>query len=235
MSRTFGRTIIIAMFAGFVALHGVAADVGGQIVGFAAAAVVENPHDVNDLGREYENASNEDRYGGIEGEIWFDHLGFGLRHGGRFTMETVEVLDESESPAISSQRDAWWYEGYSDIFVSFHLFGGGSFIDPYIRYGGGVDVKSSITTDFGYDRDREVWTTEKAAEDDDDMESEERVDRVGVYQYLGAGAQLNLAGLVLGTGVDYNVIYQNVGGFAFDGDTFSPHRFTVRIYGGIAF
>lgn len=227
-------TILLALTFGYVF-----ADTGGQIVGFAAAALVENPSSVEDLPQEYQNTDDEDLFGGIEGEIWFDRFGFGLRHAGRFDLLRVEVLDEDDDPVTTSTKEAWWYDAQTDLFAAFHLFGGGSFIDPYLRYGVGFAARYSLNENFGFDREREVWTTAEAPRDsDDDNDSDHSYDRVesaGMYQYIGGGIQCNLSGLVLGVGVNYNVLHQRYGSSDYEWEIYPASRFEARVYGGVAF
>jgi hypothetical protein len=226
--------VVMILFGG---LH-VHAHVGGQIIGFTAAPLAEDPDSIDDIPRQYGHTGNDDHFGGIEGDLWFDKLGIGMRHAGRFFVTSVAVLDERTEETVVRDRDAWWYDGRSDIFATYHLFGGGSFIDPYLRYGAGVATRHLNARSFGYDADRAVWTTEEAVPDDDDTDEWDDYDRLesaGMYQYVGAGAQLNLAGLVLGAGVNYNVIFQRFDSGPYDVETLPAHRFEARIYGGVAF
>jgi hypothetical protein len=238
MKPNYGYTAILVFFMVLSGLLPVYAHIGGQITGFAAAPLAEDPDSFDDIPRGYGNTRNDDLFGGIEGEIWFDKLGIGMRHAGRFFVTPVEVLDEGTDEVVTRNRDAWWYDGKGDIFASYHLFGGGSFIDPYIRYGAGIATRHLVSRSFGYDPDRDVWTTEEALSDDDDTDDRDDYDRLesaGIYQYVGAGAQLNLAGLVLGAGVNYNIIFQRIDSGSFDVDTFPANRVEARIYGGVAF
>ncbi len=225
-----GKTEILALLMVISVVLQVHAHIGGQIIGFAAATLAEDPTSVDDIPRQYRNTGNDDLYGGIEGEIWFDRLGIGMRHAGRFFDLPVAVLDERTEDVAVRDRDAWWFDGRSDIFAAYHLFGGGSFLDPYIRYGAGIATRNLISRNFGYDEDRDIWTTEKSLQNDYD-----RLQSAGIYQYVGAGAQLNLAGLVLGSGVNYNVIFQRIDSGSYDTDMLPAHRFEARVYGGVAF
>jgi len=237
--RIYTVAIVAAMVFG-TGTTPVVAEVGGQIVGFAAAPLAEEPDSIDDLPREYRAMDDEELFAGIEGEIWFERFGFGMRHAGTFHHLEVVVLDESRDPVQSSARDAWWYDGQSDLFASFHLFHGGSGIDPYIRYGVGVSSRTFLNEHFGYDDDRDIWTTSEAPEDDadGDEDREDSYDRIvsaGMYQYLGAGVQLNLAGLVIGTGVNYNILNQQFGTIDETWGSFPKARFEARVYGGVAF
>lgn len=224
------------------------AETGGQVVGFAGAALVENPSSVGDLPREYQDTDDNDMFGGFEGEIWFDRFGFGLRHAGRFEQREVEVVDEDDLPATTSTRDAWWYDGRTDLFAAFHFFDGGSLFDPYIRYGVGFASRTFLNSGFGYDRDRDIWTTAEAPDDSDDDDddddydddydddhSHEQIVSAGMYQYLGAGLQCNLSGLVLGVGVNYNILHQRYDQGDYEWDAYPVTRFEARVYGGVAF
>ncbi|MFW5644194.1 MAG: hypothetical protein ACOCYQ_09215 [Alkalispirochaeta sp.] len=237
------RMYTLAAVAAMLVVTGivpVAAQIGGQIVGFAAAPLAEDPDSIDDLPREYRKMNDEELFAGIEGELWFDRFGFGMRHAGTFHRLEVEVFDESVDSVRSSMKDAWWYDGQSDLFASFHLFRGGSGIDPYIRYGVGVSSRTYLNEHFGYDDTREIWTTAEAPQDDEDgdEEAEDSYDRVvsaGLYQYFGAGVQVNLSGLVIGTGVNYNILHQQFETVDETWGSFPKARFEARVYGGVAF
>lgn len=229
-SRLATITVTIVLIG--IAVAPVAADVGGQIVGFAAAPLGDETNSFDDIPRGHNATEDEDLFGGLEGEIWFDRFGFGLRYAGRFERLDIEVVDGDSM----DRREAWWYDGQSDLFAAFHFFGGGSFFDPYLRYGIGYAARYRLNERLEYDESTEQWTRRDDENDDTTAEpSYDQIESGGMYQYIGAGAQINLSGLVLGVGVNYNVLHQQFGAGEYEWQSFPKARFETRVYGGVAF
>jgi hypothetical protein len=173
--------------------------VGGQIVAVGVAPFAENPSTVRDVSRSYRDTNDDELFSGLEGEVWFGTVGIGGSYLGRF-------VDESPEPAEDPQE--WWYDWKSDLFVSYHLFRGGAFLDPFVRLGGGVAMRA----------------------DQDDS-----VTNAGIYQYLGGGAQVSLGGLVIGCGLNYNILNQRLQPDSTSWEMYPTRRFEARVYGGVSF
>ena len=174
------------------------AHVGGQIVALGAAPFAENPRTVSDVSRSYQDTDDEELFTGLEAEIWFNQIGIGGRYLGRFLgVSPTDTPDET-----------YLYDWKSDLFLAYHLFRGGSFIDPYARLGTGVVMR----TDEG-----------------------SQIMNAGLYQYVGGGAQINLGGLVVGVGLNYNILNQRLQPEDTSWAVYPTQRFEARIYGGVSF
>jgi hypothetical protein len=182
----------------FLAAH-TAGRVGGQIVAVGAASFAENPSTVQDVSRSYRETNDDELFSGLEAEMWFGQVGIGGSYLGRFVDEGV---------AEETEAQAWWYDWKSDLFVGYHLFRGGAFLDPYVRLGGGVAMRS---------------------------DEEDTVTNAGIYQYVGGGAQMSLGGLVIGCGLNYNILNQTLRPDNTSWEMYPTRRFEARIYGGVSF
>jgi hypothetical protein len=173
--------------------------VGGQIVAVGVAPFAENPSTVRDVSRSYRDTSDDELFSGLEGEVWVGNVGFGGSYLGRFVDERPEPEDA---------EPAWWYDWKGDLFVSYHLFRGGAFLDPFVRLGGGVAMRA---------------------------DEENTVTNAGIYQYLGGGAQVSLGGLVIGCGLNYNILNQRLQPDSTSWEMYPTRRFEARVYGGVSF
>lgn len=125
--------------------------------------------------------------------------------GGRY-IGRMQPTDDSA--ATADLANGYLYDWKSDLFFAYHFFRGGAFIDPYARFGVGVAMRATDGTE---------------------------VTQAGLYQYLGAGGQINLGGLVAGAGVNYTILNQQLQPEDTDWTVYPISRFEVRLYGGIAF
>jgi hypothetical protein len=173
--------------------------VGGQIVAVGVAPFAENPSTVRDVSRSYRDTNDDELFSGLEGEVWFGKVGVGGSYLGRF-------VDDSRTPDPEPRE--WWYDWKSDLFVSYHLFRGGAFLDPFVRLGGGVAMRA---------------------------DEENTVTNAGIYQYLGGGAQVSLGGLVIGCGLNYNILNQRLQPDSTSWEMYPTRRFEARVYGGVSF
>lgn len=173
--------------------------VGGQIVAIGAAPFAENPSTVRDVSRSYRDTNKDELFSGLEGEIWVGQIGIGGSYLGRFVDEGVEE---------DSEEQEWWYDWKSDLFVSYHIFRGGAFLDPFVRLGGGVTMRA---------------------------DEKDAVTNAGIYQYVGGGAHMSLGGLVIGCGLNYNILNQRFQPDGTSWEMYPTRRFEARIYGGVSF
>lgn len=172
--------------------------IGGQIVAVGVAPFTEDPSTVKDVSRSYRETNEDELFSGLEAEIWVDQVGVGGSYLGRF-------VDES---ATGDDGQEWWYDWKSDLFVSYHLFRGGAFLDPFVRLGGGVAMRA---------------------------DADSSVTNAGIHQYLGGGAQVNLGGVVIGCGLNYNILNQRLQPDGTSWEMYPSRRFEARVYGGVAF
>ena len=176
----------------------VSAQVGGQLVAVGAVPFAENPDTVSDVSDSFRERSDQELFNGLEGEIWFDKVGFGARYLGRFN---------DLSPTQDAGQE-WWYDWKGDLFLSYHLFRGGAFIDPYVRFAAGVAMRQN---------------------------GDNEIVNAGIHQYVGGGGQINLGGLVIGVGLNYNLLNQPIQPDDEDWQVYPTQRFEARLYGGVTF
>lgn len=104
-----------------------------------------------------------DHLGGLGAEVVFRHLGFGT---------TALVLFEEENP------DQWNVDWDLRAFMSYHFFGGRSFLDPFFQAGfgaaGEVDINGTMCNENEYAEIRQI--------------------AIGLYPYIGGGLGLNFRG-----------------------------------------
>jgi hypothetical protein len=115
---------------------------------------------------------------GLQWEIVFDRLGFGMHYGWHF---------DRIRTAGSSDRYDWTLDLVGDLFLSYHLFGGGAFIDPFVELGYGI---AAAVDTFGYSG---TW-------DDSDQG---RLTHLSGFPVLAAGLALDLHGFMIGARLAY--------------------------------
>jgi hypothetical protein len=204
-----------------------AAPVGVQITGLAVAPFAEDPDSLGEVADQYQDSSADRMFSGIEVEIWIGSVGFGGRYVARF--DQFEVTDADVRAETGEDTD-WWLDQKSDIFLSYHIFGGGALIDPYVRYGVGFAAQIDLDNGVYYDEESKEWSSSRP----DSYVGSDEIRNAAIYQYLGAGLQTNLRGLVIGVGLDYTVLNQKVYADGYDWGLYPNERFEGRIYGGVA-
>jgi hypothetical protein len=115
-------------------------------------------------------------------EVIFNRVGLGMHYGVRF-YEPVAPTPESE---------LWYMDWKGDFFLSYHLFGGGSVLDPFVEFGWG-NVGSTVVTSPVY-VDCPDW--------EDEVDSGDAL-ALSFYNYVAAGLALDLNGLLLGAKLSY--------------------------------
>lgn len=218
------------LIVGLILTHAIAAwanPVGFQITGMAVAPFAEDPDSIGDVADRYRDTDADRMFSGIEMEMWIGSFGFGGRYVARF--DSFEISDATVRAETGSDTD-WWLDQKSDLFLSYHLFGGGSFIDPYLRYGIGFAAQIDLDDGAYYDDDADTWVSTRP----DDYDGHNSIRTASLYQYLGVGIQTNLRGLVLGCGLNYTVLNQSVHSDGSDWGLYPTERFEGRVYGGIA-
>jgi len=217
---TVGLILVVATIA--------AADpVGFQISGMAVAPFAEDPDSLGDVADRYRDTDSERMFSGVEMELWIGSFGFGGRYIARF--DGFDITDPEVREASGSDID-WWLDQKSDLFLAYHLFGGGALVDPYVRYGIGFAAQIDLDDGAYYDDAADAWTTERPERYD----GPDSIRTASLYQYLGVGVQTNLRGLVVGVGLNYTVLNQRVYPSGSDWGLYPTERFEGRVYGGIA-
>lgn len=222
MDRTYARlaatTLLIVLAAGETV--SASPNLYWGIIG--ASDFSESPTSVGDVADQYKRADTTDLSGGVEFEFAFNSIGFGGRFQSRFSQQEI---DDTE---VLASED-WWMDWESDGFVRYHLFGAGSFIDPYASLGFGTAGRYRMNDEAYWDEESEDWV--RYADSDSDYEP---LAALSVYQYAGVGGQLNMGNLSIGGGLNY--IFANQDADSDDAIGVYPmETFEVYVYGGISF
>jgi len=177
------------------------ADPGLQFTLFSSVQFAENPDTISDVADEFRNRVATETFAGIGAELVLEKLGFGVRYQSLFLEDT----------------DDWWMDWKADAFVSYHLFGTRSFLDPFLVVGTGTAARVNIADDHVRTADEPTGIT-----------------GMSVYQYAGAGGEMNFGGLVIGTALNYIVMNQAVESADAQWDAYPTDRFEVLVFGGVA-
>lgn len=146
---------------------------------------------------------------GLHWERIVEHVGFGNHL--LFSFPWVD-------PQEAGQSRAWWMDWNADLFLSYHLFGGGAFLDPNVQLGYGVAGRAYL----GY--------PENAWVDPEDTEL-----RMTLYPYAAAGLTVNLDGFFVGGRLAFrpDVLVSPVYGTNIL--AYPLKSFQFGIYGGVSF
>lgn len=109
----------------------------------------------------------KDPFGGIGWEVTIDQIGFGGTYLVKF---------------FQDRGSDWWLDWYgAGVYVSYHLLGGGSSIDPFIRTG--LGCAGRVLLEYN------PAVSDPLA--------------ISLFPFVGAGADVRLGALNLGATVDY--------------------------------
>jgi hypothetical protein len=175
------RTTCIALALVVLAVSPLLADGQFRIAGSASTPVAALP----DGGIEEWAAviaPGEQTLTGWQWEVVFNRLGLGMH----YTMRFVEPL------VISESANSWYLDWKGDFFLSYHILGGGSLVDPFVEFGWG-NVGTTLISSPDYARYPD-W--EEEVSDGDAL-------ALSFYQYFGAGVAVDLNGLLLGAKLSY--------------------------------
>jgi len=146
-------------------------------------------------------------------EVVFDHLGLGMHYGVRFD----EAAFETESSTD------WYMDWKGDFFLSYHILGGGSIVDPFVEFGWG-NVGTALVATPAYP-DYPDWEDEVA---------HGSAVALGFYNYFGGGLAVDLNGLLLGAKLSYIPSELNTPIPDASIDLYDLAPFEVSLFGGVA-
>lgn len=145
----------------------------------------------SDVQNKGEDDSFIDRIDGenpIYGMVWeviFNNLGLGGHYGVNFD----KIVDNGIT-------EEWVMDWKGDMFLSYHLFGKKTLIDPFAEIGVGNAGRVNIKVDEHTDKCR--------YNHDYDCEHEEsNVTNMSLYSYTSVGLAVNLSDLIIGAKVNY--------------------------------
>lgn len=161
-------------------------------------------------------------YFGAHTEVIFDVIGLGFS--GLIFFKDV-TIGENTNPGI-----AW--DG--SVFLSYHLFEGGAFIDPFFEMGFGAVGNSMISGStapkgtFG----PSTWGEKSVFSDNPQYNSSyyNINAEISLYPYVGAGAALDLDGMLIGGKITYHPVELGVPGL----NPVNMDNFKVVLFGGFA-
>ena len=128
---------------------------------------------------------------GLHWEVLIDRLGFGMHYLVKFD----RLLTGYDDPLYD-----WSLDWSGDLFATFHPFGGGSFLDPFVEIGFGNVGRVDIDDDAGYwDRNEDgEWEYIYEWEPNSDA-----VSNLSLFPHAGVGLALDLDGLLIGLRIAY--------------------------------
>ncbi len=160
-------------------------------------------------------APSAEGMGGWHWEILLDQFGFGMHYG-------IKIY---ETELIETPRLVDWK---GDFFLSYHPFGGGSTIDPFMSIAWGSAGTSAIADHEDSERDY------RASGWDDDWDDEDDLIAAALYTSVAAGVALDLNGLLLGVRVAHRPASLIAPLPDHEAELFELSPFEIGIFGGIA-
>ena len=205
------QTTIAILLVGF-ALAPVWADGQFRIAGYTATPVDALPTDSPAEWHELAIPTDQTMIG-WHWEVIFNYLGLGMHYGVRFDEPVIDTASPTD----------WYMDWKGDFFLSYHVLGGGSVIDPFVEFGWG-NVGTVLVSSPEY-ADYPDW--------EDEVENGNAV-ALGFYNYFAGGLAVDLNGLLLGAKVSY-IPSELAGPFA-DGsiERYALAPFEVSLFGGVA-
>ena len=205
------RRILLTLVVATLALMPVWADGQFRIAGNASTPMRTLP----DGGPDVWNVTvpNELTMTGWHWEVIFNHVGLGMHYDMRFYEPIVVQPEDSE----------WFLDWKGDFFLSYHLFGGGALLDPFVEFGWGNAGSAMITSPTYVDYPD--WEDEVA---------HGNATALSFYNYFAAGLAIDLNGLLLGAKLSYipSELAQPIPDSSVDFYGLEP--FEVSFFGGVA-
>ncbi|MEE8440309.1 MAG: hypothetical protein V3S41_01210 [Spirochaetia bacterium] len=205
------QTVLAILMVGF-ALAPVWADGQFRLAGNTATQVdalpTDNPAEWQEL-----LIPTDQTMTGWHWEVIFNYLGLGMHYGVRFNDSVIST----ESPGD------WYVDWKGDFFLSYHVLGGGSIVDPFVEFGwGNVGTALVSSPEFA---DYPNWEDEVARG---------AAVALGFYNYFAGGLAVDLNGLLLGAKVSYipSELAGPVTGGSIERYALAP--FEVSLFGGVA-
>lgn len=127
-------------------------------------------------------------------EVILDNVGFGMHY--------LVKFDRLETGLEQPLYD-WSLDWMGDFFLSYHFFGAGRFLDPFVEIGIGNAGRVDIDRDHGY------WHEDKYGEwdyMDEWRPDQDGVSNMSLFPYIGAGFAVDLNGIILGGRIDYRPV-----------------------------
>jgi hypothetical protein len=138
-------------------------------------------------------------------EVILDNVGFGMHYLVKFDRLTTG----QEYPLYD-----WSLDWLGDLYLSYHIFGVGRLLDPFIEIGFGNAGRVDLDATYGY------WVEDASGEWDYMHEwhpshSRGAVSNMSLFPYIGAGLALDFDGIVLGARINYRPLVLPIPGTQF--------------------
>jgi hypothetical protein len=128
-------------------------------------------------------------------EVILDNVGFGMHYLVKFD----RLATEEDYPLYD-----WSLDWMGDFFVSYHFFGVGRFLDPFIEVGFGNAGRVDIDHDPGY------WVRHPMMGEWDYVyewqPNQSGVSHMSLFPYIGAGLAVDLSGIIIGARINYRPV-----------------------------
>lgn len=176
-----------------------------RLTGYMESDIKEN--NVNSSVLDYLDGENP--IYGMGWEVVLNSIGFGGHYGVFFNkLSDNEYFEE------------WNMDWKSDLFLSYHLFGEKTLLDPFGEIGvgnaGRVNIKAYIQEeDYEYNND------------------DSNVSNMSLYSYFGLGLAVNLNHLIIGSKVNYKISSIDVPATNFQ--SYPMEDFTFTFFTGVSF
>ena len=204
----------------FAVTFSAAADAQFRMAITAGTDFIERPS-YEAIGSSFNNP--EDIFEGLILEVLTRRIvGFGARGLIRFT--------EIAASDTYGEDSGWWFDWNGHLFLSAHLLGGGSLVDPFLEVGYGAAGRVSIssgTRGHWIEGDDGLWTYEWYEQRQDG------VTNLSLFPLVAAGVSFDLSGFLIGARVSYRPIVNAV--LMTPIEEYPLTRFHIDVFGGIAF
>ena len=162
-----------------------------------------------------------DIFWGPQWEMIFDRVSMG--------MHTLVKFDQLETGVESTPYD-WSLDWLGDLYLGYHIFGGGAFIDPFIEFGFGNVGRVDLNNDQGQ---WELVDGEWEYSIDDWDPTEDDVQNLALYPYIGGGIALDFDGFVIGARMSYRPTVIPIPVTQFE--VYPLRQFQVALFAGVGF
>ncbi len=140
-------------------------------------------------------------------EVIIDEIGFGMHYLVKFDRLGTGL----EYPPYD-----WSLDWMGDFFVSYHFFGVGRFLDPFVEIGFGNAGRVDIDRNYVYE-----WNPNQGG-----------VSNMSLFPYIGARLAVDLGGIVLGARIDYRPVVFPIPATQFSG--YPLTNLQVGFFAGVA-
>ena len=147
-----------------------------------------------------------------------------------FGMHTLVRYVSLPVPGSIGSLEDWWLDWNGDFFVSYHPFGGGATVDPFLDIGYGCVGRVQLTPGMSgtwYQDDADLWLYEWEDRPYDALTN------ISLYPFVALGIALDLDGFLIGARAAYRPITHRIPGTQIE--NYPLKNVQVGFFGGLAF